>query len=253
MNNRPRPLVSLIVPSWGDDELVAGLVERLPTAPEVAEWVIASVEPFHKIRDLERFGALRIVQCPEPSRGRQMNLGASVASGRLLCFHHADSDLQAAHLEALAAVATDESIIGGAFHRHFDNRHPVLRCAEPLMRRLSSMAGPLFGDQSLFVKARVFAEIKGFADIPLMEDLEFSRRLRRTGRVVLLDPPMASSARRFEQLGSWRTTALNAAFVALFYLGVSPRRLHRWYYRHRLSSRTELTRATAFPGELFRE
>jgi hypothetical protein len=70
----------------------------------------------------------------------------------------------------------------------------------------------------------------GFADIPLMEDLEFSRRLRRLGSVVLLDPPLWSSPRRFRRQGNWRTTLLNMAFIGLFYLGVDPCTLHRWYY-----------------------
>ena len=70
----------------------------------------------------------------------------------------------------------------------------------------------------------------GFADIPLMEDLEFSRRLRRLGNAVLLDPPLWSSPRRFRRQGNWRTTLLNMALIGLFYLGVDPCTLHRWYY-----------------------
>ena len=70
----------------------------------------------------------------------------------------------------------------------------------------------------------------GFADIPLMEDIEFSRRLRKMG-LVLLDPPVGSSARRHRMIGSWRTTLQNIAIMVLYRLGVSPQRLHRWYYR----------------------
>ena len=62
------------------------------------------------------------------------------------------------------------------------------------------------------------------------EDLEFSRRLRRLGSAVLLDPPLWSSPRRFRRQGNWRTTLFNMAFIGLFYLGIDPCTLHRWYY-----------------------
>ena len=107
------------------------------------------------------------------------------------------------------------------------------------MRRISAAAAPLFGDQSIFVKANVFQQMGGFADIPLMEDVEFSRRLRRMGRIALLDPPVWSSPRRFRRLGNVRTFLLNAAFIGLFYFRVSPHTLHRWYYGRRFRSRSK--------------
>ena len=112
-----------------------------------------------------------------------------------------------------------------------------MRWWESLLRRISKVAGPLFGDQSLFVKADVFRQLGGFADIPLMEDIDFSRRLRRLGRITLLDPPLWSSPRRFRRLGNARTLLINTSLIALFYPGVSPQRLHRWYYARRYDAR----------------
>ena len=148
-----------------------------------------------------------------------------------MCFHHADSELRYEHLEALTSMARNDRIVGGVFHRRFDNRHSWMIRWERLLRHISATTGPLFGDQSIFVRADIFHKMGGFADIPIMEDVEFSRRLRRIGRIALLDPPLWSSPRRFRSLGNVRTSALNAAFIALFYLGVSPDKLHRWYYR----------------------
>jgi hypothetical protein len=85
----------------------------------------------------------------------------------------------------------------------------------------------------------------GFADIPLMEDIEFSRRLRRMGHITLLDPPVWSSPRRFRRLGNLCTVLLNALFIVLFYLGVSPHTLHRWYYGERFDERRTTNRQTA--------
>jgi hypothetical protein len=225
-----RPLISLTVPVWNDDELVVDLVSRLQVVPEFAEWVGAAVQPGASHLELHRQGMVRLISCDKPWRGRQMNAGAAEARGSLLCFHHADFELRPEHLSALEKTARNEVILGGAFHRHFDDRRTIVVWWEGLIRRVNSFAGPLFGDQSIFVRSSVFERMDGFADIPLMEDLEFSSRLRRLGGVVLLDPPLWSSPRRFRRQGNWRTTLLNMALIGLFYLGVDPRTLHRWYY-----------------------
>ena len=151
--------------------------------------------------------------------------------------------MQYEHLEALAMVAGNHEIIGGAFHRRFDDRRFWMKKWERLLRHISAVTGPLFGDQSIFVKAAVFHEMGGFADIPIMEDIEFSQRLRRMGRIVLLDPPLWSSPRRFRSLGNLRTSLLNAVFIMLFFLGVCPDQLHRWYYRARFDPRKDCSSA----------
>ncbi|HEX3444117.1 MAG TPA: hypothetical protein VHS80_05320 [Chthoniobacterales bacterium] len=223
------PLISLIVPVWGDDELAADLVHSLPFVPELAEWIVVAVHPGQQLRDLAERGAIQLISCDEPSRGKQLNVGANAARGTLLCFHHCDTELCSAHLSALEKVASDSAIVGGAFHRRFRAERTMWR--EPLVRWLSKLGGPLFGDQSIFVRASVFRKLGGFAEIPLMEDLEFSRRLRRSGRVAILDPPLWSPPRRLGRFGTWWRTFRNAAFITLFYLGVDPRTLHGWYYR----------------------
>jgi len=225
---------------------LAELVNSLATAFELCEWIVVAVGPGKVLRDLERRGAIRLISCDEPSRGKQQNLGAAVARGELLCFHHADSELRPEHLAALARVANDREIVGGAFHRRF--YPPRMLWREPLVRFINRLAGPLFGDQSLFVKRAVFQEIGGFANIPLMEDVDFSRRLRRAGRIALLDPPLWSPPRKS---GTWRTAIRNSALICLFYLGMEPRTLHRWYYRSRKESenRSQEGRSPASGGE----
>jgi hypothetical protein len=100
----------------------------------------------------------------------------------------------------------------------------------PIVRWYNRHIGALYGDQTLFVRREQFQRMKGFKDIPLMEDIEFSRRLRKTGRIALLDPPVWASARRHKQKGSLRVTLFNMLIMVLFRFGVSPWTLHRWYY-----------------------
>src|SRR3981081_4735022 len=108
------PLISLMVPVWGDYELAVNLVKRLPVIPELAEWIVVAVHPAQSLRDLDRRGAIQLISCNEPSRGRQLNAGASAARGKLLCFHHCDTELRPEHLSALAKVGRDSASIGGA-------------------------------------------------------------------------------------------------------------------------------------------
>ncbi len=238
------PLVALIVPVWSDDVLIVDLIKRMQVDRETVEWIVAAVEPSESLSELERSGRIRLIVCEKPSRGAQMNAGAKIARASLLCFHHADSELESEHLASLIAAARTEGIIGGAFHRQFDDRRFWMKWWESLLRRISKAAGPLFGDQSLFVKTDVFRQLGGFADIPLMEDIEFSRRLRRRGRITLLDPPVWSSPRRFRRLGNVRTLLVNAVLITLFYLSVSPETLHRWYYGRQYDHRGTATQPT---------
>jgi hypothetical protein len=237
MNSSNGPLVALIVPVWRDDALVADLICRLEIDNAAVEWIVAAVQPSQSLKDLERAGRIRLVVCEKPSRGAQMNAGAKITRATLMCFHHADSELHPEHLASLVDAAQTQGITGGAFHRRFDDRRVWMTWWERLLRRISQVAGPLFGDQSLFVKSAVFRQLGGFADLPIMEDVDFSRRLRRLGPITLLDPPLWSSPRRFRRLGNARTLFVNIALIALFYLGVSPQTLHRWYYARRYDDR----------------
>ena len=173
------------------------------------------------------------LQADVPSRGLQMNLGAGRAAGDVLIFHHADSRLTDQHLNAIRTALRNPGVLGGAFYRKFDDRHPHLLPLEKLARFITRHGGSFFGDQSIFVRRDTFRALDGFASLPLMEDLEFSRRLRRAGRVAVLDPPIRSSSRRHLERGAWRTTVENAALICLYRFGCSPAILHRWYYRPR--------------------
>ena len=162
-----------------------------------------------------------------------MNEAARRAEGETLLFQHCDTVLTEEHLRHLAEAMRAGDVGGGAFRRRFDERHPHLRWLESWEALRCRCFGPLFGDQSIFVRRTVFEAMGGFAEMPLMEDVEFSCRLRRRGRIVVLEPAIASSARKHLQQGRWRTTLANAIFLTLYVAGVSPQRLHGWYYRQR--------------------
>ncbi len=237
---RPLPVgagISIIVPCWRGDAVTDQTAARWLGSGLVSEVLIASADESDP-HGTSTLAGLRFLRCSRAGRGIQMNEAARTATGEILLFHHADTELTEEHLRSLAASLDDPTIGGGAFRRRFDERHLRLRWLEPWEARRCHRFGPVFGDQSIFVRRTVFEKLGGFADVPLMEDVEFSCRLRRhTGGLSILVPAIGSSARKHLQQGRWRTTLANALLLALYVFGVSPQRLHAWYYRRRPQGR----------------
>jgi rSAM/selenodomain-associated transferase 2 len=222
-------VISFIIPAWNDSENLSVLLPKLTALPARTEIIVVAVEGRALSRPYDASG-VRFASVPNPNRGAQLNHGASIATGEILVFQHADTEFTPEHFHAIETTMRDPSVIGGAFHRKFDERHPALMRFEKIARWRASRGATLYGDQSIFVRREVFQKLGGFAPIPLMEDVEFSPRLRRAGKVVLLDPPLRSSARHHEREGAWKRTIQNGALLLLYKAGVPPRRLHRWYY-----------------------
>jgi rSAM/selenodomain-associated transferase 2 len=205
----------------------------LPQLQDVHEVIVAEASPAAELPQGKNVTALH---CVRPSRGKQMNQGAAAASGDVLVFLHADTAIEQQHLAAISRAMEEQRVVGGAFYRKFDERHPWLRWLEPVARFLTRSGGALFGDQTVFVRRAVFEQLGGFADIPLMEDVEFSRRLRAAGPVAVLDPPISTSPRHHLENGAWRTTIRNGLFLLLFKFGVQAQTLHSIYYARRTQS-----------------
>ena len=227
----PALKISIVIPSWRDAENLAALLPALSRVETVAEVIVVDASGDAASEQVTRESGATFLTCSAPNRGAQMNVGASVASGNAIIFQHADTELREAHVAAVCVALSDPDVVGGAFYRRFDERHPRLMWLETVARWLTRNGGTLYGDQSVFVRREVFQRLKGFAEIPLMEDMEFSRRLRAAGRIAVLDPPVRTSARRHAREGAWKTSMQNGLFILLYKLGVSPARLHRWYYR----------------------
>ncbi len=231
--------LSVIVPAWNDHAHLARLLPDLVRLSQLHEVIVADASPCPAAAEAARAAGATYLPAPQPNRGAQMNLAAGHATGDVLIFHHADSILTAAHLAAIAQAMQKPGIVGGAFYRKFDGRHPRLVWFEQVGRFFTRHGGSFFGDQSVFVRRETFRALGGFAPIPLMEDMEFSRRLRRFGPVAVLDPPLESSTRRHLGRGPWRTSLQNGLFIVLYKCGLSPVYLHRWYYGARLGSPNE--------------
>ncbi len=162
-------------------------------------------------------------------RGGQLNRGVEATSGEVLLFLHADSRLPPGSRELIeAAVAA--GAVGGGFHVRYDTGSRWLTgLGNRLIRWRTSLTRWPLGDQCQFVTRQAFETLGGFQDWPILEDLDLIRRLKKLGPTVVLDAPVRTSARRFENQGILRTVAGNWLIWALFLAGASPRHLARLY------------------------
>jgi rSAM/selenodomain-associated transferase 2 len=142
-----------------------------------------------------------------PGRALQMNAGAAAARAERLLFLHADTVLPP-HADALIADALARGARWGRFDVRIDGRAVLLCVVSALMNARSRLTGIATGDQAIFVERALFEQVGGFAEQPLMEDIELSRRLRAIARPACLRPPVVTSGRRWETRGVWRTVVL---------------------------------------------
>ena len=161
-------------------------------------------------------------------RASQMNAGAKDATADALLFLHADTKLpEGADLRIVHALRAGQH--WGRFDVLIDGTPAALRIVARLMNLRSRLTGIATGDQAIFVRRSVFESLGGFADLPLMEDVELSTRLRRHSAPACIQTPVITSGRRWEQHGVWRTIALMWWLRAAYYFGANIAALARRY------------------------
>jgi hypothetical protein len=158
-----------------------------------------------------------------------MNVAAQMAGGEILIFLHADSFIKPRGYNKMINIMQNENIVGGAFSLGIDSDIMPLKIIARLATWRSKYLHLVYGDQAIFVRSSIFKKIGGFSHLPICEDLDFFRKLRKTGNTLILDEEILTSARRWVNEGVLFTTLRNIAIAGLFLLGFSPKVLSRWY------------------------
>ena len=219
------PSISIIIPALNEEASIGGLLEHLSElgAEEIVVADGASSDQTAAVAS--RFA--RVVRCPA-NRGAQMNAGARQAAGDVLLFLHADVRIGPGALPAIRARMSDAATAGGNLDIRYEGDDLAARVFTAI-NRWRRWFGVFYGDSGIFCRRSVFEALGGFPPYPVLEDYAFARRLRKAGRLALLDEPIHVSDRR------WRRSSILGVLwswfwiQALYLLGVSPHRLAKIY------------------------
>ena len=220
--------LSIIVPVFDEAGCIAASLDALaPLRARGHELIVVDGGSSDGTADLSRARADAVFDAPR-GRARQMNAGAAQARGQVLLFLHADT-LLPAQPDAAIARAIDGGALWGRFDVRIAGRSRLFPLIAALMNHRSRWTGIATGDQAMFVERALFERIGGFKELPLMEDIELSRRLRAIGRPACLRERVLTSGRRWERNGVWRTVLLMWRLRWRYWLGTAPEVLAKAY------------------------
>lgn len=219
--------ISIIIPTLNE---AGNIKEAIATTQPSTNIEIIIVDAGSKDGTVEMAQLLSIkVISSSSGRAVQMNAGALAASGDILLFLHADTHLPTGFDEMIRTALQQPGTVAGAFNLRIDASLLSLRWVEWGVNVRSHFYQMPYGDQAIFLTKAVFQQMGGFPELPIMEDFELMRRLKRTGCIVIIPTPVVTSARRWLQKGVFKTTLLNQLVIIAYLLGVSPERICCWY------------------------
>ena len=221
--------ISIIIPVLNELENISRVLDRIPSSPDL-ETIVVDGGSIDGTLELVRSLGIKALSS-SPGRANQMNTGAKIATGEILLFLHGDTLLPPEFDRLIRDVLkTPQKIpVAGAFALRIDSPLSSLRLIEWAVSWRSRWLQMPYGDQAIFLTADTFHQIGGFAELPIMEDFELIRRLKKLGQIAFIPAPVITSARRWLNHGIIQTTLINQMIVCAYLLGVSPERLVRWY------------------------
>ncbi|MEQ1628222.1 MAG: TIGR04283 family arsenosugar biosynthesis glycosyltransferase [Nitrospira sp.] len=225
-------MISVIIPTLNESSTIARTLTRT-VALGFDEIIVSDGSSTDSTPQMvqaccARVPAVRLVTAPT-GRARQLNEGVKACNSDILLFLHADTELPPHAKTVIESTLKNSLVVGGRFDVRFDRPSRWGTVISWFMNRRSRLTGIATGDQAIFVRRRIFEQMGGFPDIPLMEDIEFSRRLKRQGPTAALTDCVTTSFRRWQKNGPLRTILLMWTLRFLYWLGVNPTRLKHFY------------------------
>ena len=221
--------ISIIIPAINEANTIAKTIESIGPGDKKEIILVDGGSIDNTVSIAKSLGARVITS--SPPRARQMNRGAEHATGDVLIFLHADTRLPEKFEDVIFNSFKHPKMVAGAFELRMDSPAPGLRLIERLANLRSRYLKMPYGDQAIFLSSKLFQDLGGFLDIPIMEDFELIRRLQKKGTIIILPLPVFTSARRWQNFGILKTTLINQLVIAAYVLGIAPEKIVRWYDR----------------------
>ena len=243
-----RPFVSIIVPVLNESVLIRAFLKHVRGVAPSAEIIVVDGESDDGTFELSASLADRVLVSPR-GRARQMNAGARVARGEVFWFLHADSVIPPNGLEEIVRILHERSKVGGCFRLRLPGRELIYRVSDSLGNIGVHVFGFALGDHGIFCRRGAFFSAGQFPEIPLMEDAEFYRSLRRCGGMHQSRIAIVGSPRRYEQLGPYRTTIYYIVILGLYLVRARMTTLTSVYRRlNRDCNVTRQNHSASLPG-----
>ncbi|MHC4742359.1 MAG: TIGR04283 family arsenosugar biosynthesis glycosyltransferase [Planctomycetota bacterium] len=225
---------SIIVPVLNEADQINARIDHIRTVASGTSYEIIIVDGHP---DRTTLNAIRdqgvITVSSAKGRAIQMNAGASIALGRILIFLHADTKLPPKALEKIEETLADRKYVAGAFDLAIESERLSLKFIAKRASLRSRITRVPYGDQAIFTTKHYFDKIGRYKEIPLMEDIDLMKRIRKRGdKINIIRDPVKTSPRRWEEEGVLHTTARNFLLVNLHRLGVKPQTLKAYYKDH---------------------
>ena len=219
--------ISIIVPTLNEAELIQPFLQHLRERAAEAEIIVADGGSSDGTANLA-VGFCESVVTTRPNRAIQMNAGASTAHDAILWFIHVDAEIPWGCLEEIERIMNDPNVAGGFFRIRLP-RSFIYRLTDTFAHYAGLLLQMRCGDHGIFCRRTAFLDVGGFPDVPLMEDVEFFRRLRRRGRVICSRKRILASSRRYETIGRVRLTLAYGLIAALYVSGIPLKKLASIY------------------------
>ena len=223
--------VSIIIPVFNEARLIRPFLSNLRERTRGAEIIVVDGASTDGTDQLAQGFCDQVIRSDESSRAKQMNVGADAAGGDILWFLHADAGVPVESLDEIGRIMRDPKVCGGFFRIRLPAAPAVYRLTDGLAHYAGLLLGMRCGDHGIFCRRSAFVDAGGFPDVPLMEDVKFFRRLRRSGRIVHSNKRIEASPRRYETVGPTRLTFAYGSIATLYLFGVSLSTLARIYDR----------------------
>jgi len=223
--------VSIIVPVFNEATLIRSFLSNLRDRTPGAEIIVVDGASIDGTHELAEGFCDQVIRSGERSRAKQMNAGADAAGGDIFWFLHADAEVPLESLNEIGRIMRDPKVCGGFFRIRLPAAPAVYRLTDGFAHYAGFLLRIRCGDHGIFCRRTAFVDAGGFPDVPLMEDVEFFRRLRCCGRVVHSNKRIGASPRRYETVGPTRLTFAYGLIATLYAFGVPPSRLAQIYRR----------------------